>query len=86
VLGLVVSDEDRDTLYLRGLEERAHHSLTIRRTLEEPTSGAVLINEATSWRAEHMPYGGVKDSGTGREGLRSAIESMTEERMLIAQF
>jgi acyl-CoA reductase-like NAD-dependent aldehyde dehydrogenase len=33
-----------------------------------------------------MPYGGVKDSGTGREGLRYAIESMTEERMLVAQF
>jgi catechol 2,3-dioxygenase len=36
VLGLVVSDEDKDTLYLRGLEERAHHSLTIRRTEDEP--------------------------------------------------
>jgi catechol 2,3-dioxygenase len=36
VLGLVVSDEDTDTLYLRGLEERAHHSLTIKRTRDEP--------------------------------------------------
>ena len=36
VLGLVVSDEDKDTLYLRGLEERAHHSLTIKRTQDEP--------------------------------------------------
>ena len=46
--------------------------------------GAVLVNESTSWRADQMPYGGVKDSGTGREGLRSAIEEMTEERLLIA--
>jgi glyceraldehyde-3-phosphate dehydrogenase (NADP+) len=45
--------------------------------------GAVLINESTAWRAEHMPYGGVKDSGIGREGLRPAIESMTEPRMLV---
>src|SRR5258708_3302735 len=36
VLGLLVSDEDKDTLYLRGLEERAHHSLTIKRTQDDP--------------------------------------------------
>jgi glyceraldehyde-3-phosphate dehydrogenase (NADP+) len=58
----------------------------ITQAFREIEVGTVLINEATSWRAEHMPYGGVKDSGTGREGLRSAIESMTEERMLVAQF
>jgi glyceraldehyde-3-phosphate dehydrogenase (NADP+) len=58
----------------------------ITQAFREIEAGAVLINEATSWRAEHMPYGGVKESGTGREGLRSAIESMTEERMLIARF
>jgi acyl-CoA reductase-like NAD-dependent aldehyde dehydrogenase len=58
----------------------------ITQAFREIEAGAILINEATSWRAEHMPYGGTKESGTGREGLRSAIESMTEERMLIAQF
>ena len=58
----------------------------ITQAFREIEVGTVLINEATSWRAEHMPYGGVKDSGTGREGLRFAIESMTEERMLVAQF
>jgi glyceraldehyde-3-phosphate dehydrogenase (NADP+) len=46
--------------------------------------GAVMVNESTSWRADQMPYGGVKDSGIGREGVRSAIEEMTEERLLIA--
>jgi acyl-CoA reductase-like NAD-dependent aldehyde dehydrogenase len=48
--------------------------------------GAVLVNESTAWRAEQMPYGGVKDSGIGREGIRAAIASMTEERMLVAKF
>ena len=45
--------------------------------------GAVLINEVSSWRMDPMPYGGVKESGFGREGLRSAIEEMTELRLLI---
>lgn len=46
--------------------------------------GAVLVNESTAWRADQMPYGGVKDSGIGREGLQAAIQEMTEERLLIA--
>jgi acyl-CoA reductase-like NAD-dependent aldehyde dehydrogenase len=45
--------------------------------------GAVLANEIPTFRADHMPYGGVKDSGLGREGLRAAIEEMTEPRLLV---
>ncbi|MGQ0696404.1 MAG: aldehyde dehydrogenase family protein [Nitrospiraceae bacterium] len=45
--------------------------------------GAVLANEIPTFRAEHMPYGGVKDSGLGREGIRAAIEDMTESRLLV---
>ena len=45
--------------------------------------GAVLANEIPAFRAEHMPYGGVKDSGLGREGVRYAIEEMTEPRLLV---
>jgi glyceraldehyde-3-phosphate dehydrogenase (NADP+) len=45
--------------------------------------GAVLANEIPTFRADHMPYGGVKDSGLGREGIRSAIEDMTEPRLLV---
>ena len=45
--------------------------------------GGVLINEIPSWRVDNMPYGGVKDSGLGREGIRYAIEDMTEIRALI---
>jgi len=45
--------------------------------------GAVLANEIPTFRADHMPYGGVKDSGLGREGIRAAIEDMTEPRLLV---
>lgn len=45
--------------------------------------GAVLANEIPTFRADHMPYGGVKDSGSGREGVKAAIEEMTEPRLLV---
>jgi len=45
--------------------------------------GGVLANEIPTFRADHMPYGGVKDSGLGREGVRAAIEDMTEPRLLV---
>jgi glyceraldehyde-3-phosphate dehydrogenase (NADP+) len=45
--------------------------------------GAVLANEIPTFRADHMPYGGVKDSGIGREGVRYAIEEMTEPKLLV---
>ena len=56
VLGLVVSDENQDTLYLRGLEERAHHSLTIKRTQDEPACeriGMRVRDEEDLERAKH---------------------------------
>jgi acyl-CoA reductase-like NAD-dependent aldehyde dehydrogenase len=45
--------------------------------------GGVLINEVPSWRADHMPYGGVRDSGNTREGPRYAMEEMTERRLVV---
>jgi len=45
--------------------------------------GAVLINQVPTWRVEHMPYGGTKASGFGREGIQYAMEEMTELRSLI---
>jgi NAD-dependent aldehyde dehydrogenases len=45
--------------------------------------GAVLANEIPTFRADHMPYGGVKESGLGREGVRYAIEDMTELKLLV---
>lgn len=45
--------------------------------------GGVILNDAPAYRMDQMPYGGVKDSGIGREGPRSAIEEMTELRLLV---
>ena len=44
--------------------------------------GGVMGNEIPSWRVDRMPYGGAKASGLGREGVRYAIEEMTESRLL----
>lgn len=53
------------------------------RAWDELEVGGVVINDVPSWRVDNMPYGGVKDSGLGREGLRYAIEDMTEIRLLV---
>ena len=45
--------------------------------------GGVVIGDVPSWRVDHMPYGGVKESGLGREGVKFAIEDMTEVRLLV---
>ncbi len=53
------------------------------RAWDELDVGGVLINEIPSWRVDNMPYGGVKDSGLGREGVRYAMDDMTEIRALV---
>jgi acyl-CoA reductase-like NAD-dependent aldehyde dehydrogenase len=53
------------------------------RSFTQLEMGAVLVNQVPTWRVENMPYGGVKQSGLGREGLRSAMEEMTEPRCWI---
>jgi acyl-CoA reductase-like NAD-dependent aldehyde dehydrogenase len=45
--------------------------------------GGVIVNDIPTYRIDHMPYGGVKDSGLSREGLRYAIDDMTEMRLLV---
>lgn len=45
--------------------------------------GAVIVNDNPTFRIDNMPYGGIKDSGFGREGLRYAIEAMTEPKLLV---
>jgi acyl-CoA reductase-like NAD-dependent aldehyde dehydrogenase len=46
--------------------------------------GGVMVNEAPSFRADHMPYGGIKDSGLGREGPKYAITEMLEPKILVS--
>lgn len=53
------------------------------RAYEELEVGGVMVNEVPTWRIDPMPYGGVKQSGFGREGLRYAIEEMTEPKLLV---
>ena len=57
-----------------------NHSMRAWETLEV---GTVVIGDVPSWRVDNMPYGGVKDSGLGREGVRYAIHDMTEPRLLV---
>jgi acyl-CoA reductase-like NAD-dependent aldehyde dehydrogenase len=45
--------------------------------------GGVMVGDVPTFRIDHMPYGGVKDSGLGREGLRYAIQEMTEPKLLV---
>jgi len=46
-------------------------------------TGGVIVNGSSTWRTDQLPYGGVKDSGIGREGPRYAIRDMTEERLVV---
>ncbi len=63
-------------LFTRDLER-------ILKAWEEVDVGALVINGVPTFRVDHMPYGGIKASGFGREGLRYAIEEMTEPRLLV---
>ena len=54
----------------------------IQKAWDELHVGGVIIGDVPSWRVDNMPYGGVKDSGLGREGVKYAIEDMTEIRLL----
>jgi acyl-CoA reductase-like NAD-dependent aldehyde dehydrogenase len=56
------------------------HAFRAAETLE---FGGVMINDAPAFRVDNMPYGGVKLSGAGREGVRYAMEEMTEHRMIV---
>ncbi len=55
----------------------------MQRAWDQLDVGGVIIGDVPSWRVDNMPYGGVKDSGLGREGIRFAIEDMTEIRLLV---
>lgn len=59
-----------------------HDAKLLFTAFEELQVGGVIGGDMSSFRIDHMPYGGVKESGIGREGLRYAIEEMTEPRLL----
>lgn len=52
---------------------------------DELDVGGVVIGDVPSWRVDNMPYGGVKESGLGREGIRYAIADMTEIRLMVVR-
>src|SRR5271163_3901946 len=56
--------------------------LRITKAFETLEVGGVIVGDVPTFRIDHMPYGGVKDSGVGREGVRYAIEEMTEPKLL----
>jgi aldehyde dehydrogenase (NAD+) len=53
------------------------------RAFRELDVGGVVIGDVPSYRADQMPYGGTKDSGTGREGVRAAMHDLTEEKVMV---
>jgi acyl-CoA reductase-like NAD-dependent aldehyde dehydrogenase len=53
------------------------------RAAEDLEYGGVIINDTPTFRVDHMPYGGSKESGFGREGVGYAMREMTEERIII---
>lgn len=55
----------------------------IKQAFEEIEAGSVIINDTPTFRVDHMPYGGVKDSGLGREGIKYAILDMMEPKLLV---
>ena len=57
-----------------GTAFRAQHELAV---------GGVIVGDVPSYRADQMPYGGTKESGTGREGVRAAMDDLTEPRVLV---
>lgn len=60
-----------------------HDHDLIERAFERLAVGGVVVGDVSTFRVDHMPYGGVKSSGLGREGIRSAIEDMTERKLLV---
>ncbi|MGA7831397.1 MAG: aldehyde dehydrogenase family protein [Terracidiphilus sp.] len=77
---LADANHSRYGLHAGLLTRDASKILTAYRELEV---GALIVGDTPSWRLDPMPFGGVKDSGLGREGIRSAIQEMTEPRMLV---
>jgi len=77
-----VAEINRSTFGLQAgiFTSQLEHTL---HAFENIEAGGIIVNDVPTWRIDNMPYGGVKDSGLGREGPRYTIEEMTEPRLLV---
>jgi glyceraldehyde-3-phosphate dehydrogenase (NADP+) len=77
---IAVANDSRYGLSAAIFTQNIDHALKFARQVE---SGNIHINWGTQWRADLMPYGGLKDSGFGKEGPKYAIQEMTEMKTVI---
>ncbi|RNB77781.1 aldehyde dehydrogenase family protein [Brevibacillus nitrificans] len=78
--GIALVNDSRYGLQAGIYTENIHMALM---AAEKLHVGGVMINDIPTFRVDHMPYGGVKESGTGREGLKYAVEEMTEMKLVV---
>ncbi|MED1792080.1 aldehyde dehydrogenase family protein [Brevibacillus nitrificans] len=78
--GIALVNDSRYGLQAGIYTENIHTALM---AAEKLHVGGVMINDIPTFRVDHMPYGGVKESGTGREGLKYAVEEMTEMKLVV---
>ena len=78
--GLRLADDTRYGLQAGIFTSRLDTALRAARSLH---FGTVLVNEVPTWRADQMPYGGVRASGNTKEGPASAVREMTDERLVV---
>ena len=88
VLNPVTSDDDgldrvNDSRYGLQAGVFTHDLHTAFRAFQRLQVGGVIIGDVPSYRTDNLPYGGVKESGDGREGIRSAMTDYTQERVLV---
>ncbi len=78
--GIVRLNDSEYGLQAGVFTNRLENALT---AFERIDAGGVIINDVPTYRIDHMPYGGVKSSGLSREGIRYAIEDMTEPKLMV---
>ena len=80
--GMALANDTRFGLQVGVYSSNINKALQAWDTLE---AGGVIINDVPTFRVDNMPYGGVKDSGFGREGVKYALEDMTELRLMVVK-